>query len=202
MLQDRLQSLRLETIETEVEYLTRNIQNLRISRSREGLSLGDYKLELESIYLAEDTIIGYIRRKYVLEPDLLLIQLSYRKEMLIKMESVAVTIDNKGDIISLLAGIALDRTANVQSTFYQRMLKVRSLQMTGIYTPYKPGLGLSAEDCRDIFIAKACQERLNEIRGGPSSVRFFRGFFEPTTRRLRMDYELTQLFHNDRNQVF
>ena len=195
MLQDRLQSLRLETIETEVEYLTRNIQNIRISRTREGLSLGDYKLDLEGIYLAEDTI-GYIRRKYVLEPDLLLILLSYRKEMLIKLESVAITIDNSGDVMSALAGISIDGTANDQSTFYQRMLKVRSLQMTGIYTPYKPGLGLSAEDCRDIFITKACQERLYEIRGGSSSVRFFRGFFEPTTRRLRTDYELTRLFQN------
>ncbi len=195
MLQDRLQSLRLETIETEVEYLTRNIQNLRISRTREGLSLGEYKLDLEGVYLAEDTI-GYIRREYVLEPEVLLIRLLYRNEIVIKLESVAITIDNTGDVMRALAGIALDRTVNGQSTFYQRMLKVRSLQMTGVYTPYKPGLGLSAEDCRDIFITKACQERLNEIRGGSSSVRFFRNFFERTTGRLRTDYELTRLFQN------
>ena len=198
MLQDRLKSLRLETIEDEVEYLSRNIHNLRISRSSEGLSLGDYKLDIESIYFAKDTI-GYIRREYVQEPDALLIRLSFRNEMVIKLESVAITIDNSGDVMRALAGIVLNRTTYSQSTFYQRMLKVRSLQMKGIYTPYKPGLGLSAEDCRDLFVIKACQERLNEIRLGPSSVRFFRSFFEPTTRRLRLDNEITRLYHNVRD---
>ena len=199
ILQGRLQSLRLETTEEEVDYLTNEIRNFCDSRTGEGLLLGDYRVDLEGVFKERDTI-GYIRRNYVLVPDVLRVSLSIDNAKLIEIETPAITIDNSRNIMSELAGIALESTTDQRFTMYRRLSEVRYLKMKGLYAPFIPGLGLSEEDCRTILLSKACQERLKEICGNPSDILFFRSFFEPTTRRLRTDSKLTRLYHKVRNQ--
>ena len=164
-------------------YLTLNIQKPSISNTRE--SCWEIRLDLEGIYIAEDTI-GHIRRKYVLEPEVLTIRLLYRNEIVTELKSEAITIDNTGDVMRVLAGISLDRTVNEQSTFYQRMIKIRSLQMSGVYTPYKPGSAF----CQivDTIITKSLP-RAFEMKSENPTQFVFSEFFEPTTRRLRTDYD-------------